>query len=249
MSNNFLSEICKQIATLRDSISKEGEVSENQSSLFMRDDNSEEVRKNLVSLISLHQEIKFLNIFVLKIDDEIIDLSNFGSAVAEIEALWITFDLTVKKEQLLNFSGFDRKSTLNNEMLFFSVSEFTKSCKTYLGLNSPLKKGVLSSSRRTRIQVYGLEKAFGGAHIAVLPPGFSLTSTSFERAENKLQLPNEAIIRKTVHFVTQDEVFPHPRSFELSWGDTGSNFAAPLIRHLSNHFMYVCQRTFILCQS
>ncbi|GAA0376553.1 hypothetical protein GCM10009092_45870 [Bowmanella denitrificans] len=78
--------------------------------------------------------------------------------------------------------------------------------------------------------------------MAIIPLEFPLEDSPFESKEEILHLPSNELIKKSIHFVTSDNLIVHPKSYEVSWGVTGSELATPFIRAYIQS-LYICLAT------
>lgn len=222
----------KQLCEILNSISSPFNKSENTTSLFIEgaySDASEILYSVYELAVSADQSLAdFITLFVDGESVNILDFSTFyarNSFPAQYQ-----FTLDTKKLVQSRFSG----SGDTDEYLFTSIEAFESSW-IELGLLDPLSKGLITSSRNTRIHVYGLESAFGGPRLAVVPVQENFSSDSDWLSDSSL--PDLEDILKQVHLVSKDNIHLDPKSVQLSWGDVASDAAKPFRFAYAQHLL------------
>ncbi|MFA0629932.1 hypothetical protein AB4589_19340 [Vibrio sp. 10N.222.49.A3] len=149
------------------------------------------------------------------------------------------YKLTVDTKDLVqsHFSG----SGDINEYLFTSIDAFQKNLSE-LGLLTPLSQGALTESRNTRIHVCGLENAFGGPQLAVVPVIVNRTDEPDWLAGSLL--PSQEKLLKQVHIVSKENIQLDPKSVQLSWGDYSQDIALPFRLAYAQHLLVSLSNVF-----
>jgi len=187
--------------------------------------------EELIKNISLLSEFDGYNsYFHLYLDDERIDLSEFSEHV-EKDHYIAQFKFTLDKKLLIQslYSGGGDV----DEILFTSLDAFSGD-SSGLNLASSLIAGVINQPTNTRIHVYGLNAAFGGPRLAVVPVDFENYSELWLSGSS---LPDTERLLKQVHLVTNEKVDVNPRKFELTWGEWDCKEAQPFRQAYAQHLL------------
>jgi len=111
-------------------------------------------------------------------------------------------------------------------LFFFDRSVY----QGWLSALNPLKSvnGLFVENESVLIYLAGLDACFGGPRLAVMPiDSREIIGDWWPFAGD---LPQEKELREHVHLVPSEPIRLSPQSFELTWGDFGSELAAPFRR-------------------
>lgn len=145
---------------------------------------------------------------------------------------WKSLNLSINDNWSLSIG--DKLSLLNTnenkdikEYLFFDKNYFTNEwLNKASGLNTPLEDSDLNCGQPVKIYVHDLDNFLGGYRIAIL----ALSDRNKDLSEydwlKSTQLPNTERIKKTVHFISSDNISNFtPERFLITWGDTECDLA------------------------
>jgi len=211
-----VSEICQQLIALAGQAESHNE---NINSFYVKGDFSADIESTLKQLADLIDSDEQRNCFILNIDDAPVGLSELEQYLLHQHCA--EFELTLNKKNFIQ--GIYSGAGDVDEMLYTSVSAF-KNENNGLGLNNSLHEGAINSSNNTRIHVFGLERAFGGPKLSVIPLEGNMTNGDWLTGS---QLPSSEVILKHVHVVSGDAIAINPQQFELTWGSIDCAEAAP----------------------
>lgn len=224
----FINQLCQQLNEIKDYLNKR----ESTTSFYVEGafgDACELINSIAEFAIS---EANFLNDHVaLFIDGQRINLMDFPDFYSN-NRFPAEYQLTVDTKDLVQsyYSG----SGDIDEYLFTSIESFKHNCSE-LGLDKPLVKGKLAKSRNTRIHVFGLQDAFGGPRLAVVP--------ILDNAEDDRDwltgttLPERERLLKQVHIVSNENIQLDPRNVQLSWGNFSQELARPFRIAYAQHLL------------
>lgn len=172
----------------------------------------------------------FNSYFHLYLDNERVCLSSVTEYV-ENDPHIAQFKFTLDKKLFIQslYSG----SGDVDEILFTSLDAFHGDSNG-LGLATPLIAGVINQSTNTRIHVYGLNAAFGGPKLAIVPVD---SEDHYDSWLSGSGLPDTESLLKQVHLVTNKNIVVNPRKFELTWGELDNKGAKPFKQAYAQHLL------------
>lgn len=208
-------ELCQHLSELAKTADT---VNENINSFYVQGDFSNNVKSIIKEIVCLSDSNEYQQWFTLNIDGQLVPFSEFDDYF-ELNQHSAEFELTVQKKELIQclYSG----SGDVDEILYTSVEAFQNG-QNGLGLKKPLLEGTINNSSNTRIHVFGLEHAFGGPKLSVIP-----LESNEHHADwlSGSKLPASEVIHKQVHVVSNENIVINPQAFELSWGAVESEYA------------------------
>lgn len=159
------------------------------------------------------------------ISGEVVDAAELSSNTFDGEPWRLVFGKSPLAQQM-------RAREDENTLLFFAVEGFHQ----WLGRIDPFQYPSGNDpdlSRPTTVRVDGLNAAFGGPLLWVLPPAGEAPRTPVNR------LPNQSDVHGLIHTNAAKPLRICPSSYALSWGELRSPEADPLVR-LSACVMAAC---------
>lgn len=208
-------ELCQHLSELAKSADT---INENINRFYVQGDISDNVKAIIKNIVCLSDSSEYQQWFTLNIDSQPVPFSDFDDYF-ERNQHPAEFELTVQKKELIQclYSG----SGDVDEILYASVEAF-QSEQNGLGLKKPLQEGAINKTSNTRIHVFGLEHAFGGPKLSVIPLESNEVHADWLAGS---KLPTSEIIHKQVHVVSNENIVINPQKFELSWGAVESEYA------------------------
>jgi len=211
-----VSNICQHLVALADQAEFHNENLQN---FYVKREISTHTESVLNSLTDLIDSDERRKCFILNIDDEKVEFPELKEYLSSRHPA--EFELTLDKKKFIQ--GIYSGSGDVDEILYTSVSAF-QSRNNGLGLDNSLCEGTLNNSNNTRIHVLGLEHAFGGPKLSVIPLETNTTNGDWLSGS---KLPSSELILKHVHVVSGDAIAINPQQFELTWGSIDCVEAAP----------------------
>jgi len=211
-----VSDVCQQLIALADQAESDNE---NITNFYVKGDFSADIESTLKLLAGLIDSDERRNCFILNIDDARVGLSELTEYLEHRDC--VEFELTLNKKNFIQ--GLYSGAGDIDEILYTSVVAF-QSENNGLGLENSLHQGAVNSSNNTRIHVFGLEHAFGGPKLSVVPLESNITNDDWLSGSH---LPSSDVILKHVHVVSSESIIINPAQFELTWGSIGCDEAAP----------------------
>ncbi|NVH47349.1 hypothetical protein [Photobacterium damselae] len=211
----YIKDLCEKISSFSSSVQKcesleelylEGELKDEMNVLKSLEDFLDDGSTHLESYITL------------LIDDESVSLSNFSDFISD-NRYAVEFNLTIDTKRLIQ--SLSSGSNDIDEYLFTSVQALEKSISA-LGLSKPCHVNKINNQTHTRLHVFGLEEAFGGPRLAIVPVGYESVNDGWLKDTS---LPSTEEILKQVHIVSSDNICISPRNYQLSWGNIGQPLA------------------------
>jgi hypothetical protein len=208
-------ELCQHLSELAKSA---GTINETINIFYVNGDFSDNVKSIIKKMICLSDSNKYEQWFTLNVDSQSVSFSDFDDYF-KLNQHPAEFELTVQKKELIQclYSGCGDV----DEILYTSVEAF-QSEHNGLGLKKPLLEGAINKASNTRIHVFGLEHAFGGPRLSVIPLESNEPNADWLSGS---KLPASEVIHKQVHVVSNDNIIINPQAFELSWGAVESEYS------------------------
>ena len=112
---------------------------------------------------------------------------------------------------------------IESTVVFFSQDEFSKWLDTLDPLENT-KTNAPDFSGPVTFRINGLAESFGGSMLWVLP------FQGMPYGINESSLPCSSDVHSLIHIVASKVITISPRSFDLSWGEVGSDLGLKLLR-------------------